>query len=212
MASIWINHKIEIFPACSKLWLRSPDVERKKVINLLEFIFEILKGIIERNKPQAILGCAVYQRSDGFCLYLNLVFMLTPHVVFTWSAMANFDHHFACRPSLGLFANSVEELIHHNTIFFLDWMPNFEEEFACRSLLGLPANSIEEVLYHKKKFYWTRWRILIKILAVFHGETIRKVYRVPIYILYHKNRLQTIKKETQLHQNSQQFPYIVDYY
>ena len=30
MASIWINHKIEIFSACARLWLRSPDVKRKK--------------------------------------------------------------------------------------------------------------------------------------------------------------------------------------
>ena len=29
---------------------------------------------------------------------------------------------------------------------------------------------------------------------------------------YHKKRLQTIKKEKQLHQSSQHFPYIFDYY
>ena len=74
--------------------------------------------------------------------------MLTLHVAFTWSAMANFD-----------------------------------EDFACRSLLGLPTNSVEVLMYHNKKFYWTGWRILIKILLDFHVETIRKVYCVSIYIL-----------------------------
>ena len=47
-------------------------------------------------------------------------------------------------------------------------------------------------------FAWTWWRILIKILPVFHVETIRKVYHVSIYFVI-TTRLQTIKKEAQLH-------------
>ena len=103
--------------------------------------------------------------------------MLTPHVAFTWFAIANID-----------------------------------QDFVCRSFLGLQENSFEELIYHNKKIYWTRWRVLIKVLPVYHVETIRKVYRMSIYICYHKDRLQTIKKVTQLNQSSQHFPYIFDYY
>ena len=93
--------------------------------------------------------------------------MLTPHVAFTWSAMANFDQDFAYRSLLGLSVNSVEELIYiSQPTILLDSMPNFDEDFSFRSLLGLPANSIEELIYHNRKFYWTRWRILMKILQI----------------------------------------------
>ena len=42
---------------------------------------------IKAVRPQGLLGCAVYQRCDGVCPYLNLVYMLRPHVVFTWLAV-----------------------------------------------------------------------------------------------------------------------------
>ena len=45
-------------------------------------IFEV-KAI----RPQAFLGCALYWRFDGVCVYLNLVFMLRLHVAFTWAAV-----------------------------------------------------------------------------------------------------------------------------
>ena len=48
MASIWINHKIEIFSACSRLWLRSPDVERNK--NCKSFLTEEVKFLSNRTK------------------------------------------------------------------------------------------------------------------------------------------------------------------
>ena len=57
---------------------------------------------------------------------------------------------------------------------YVSAMANFDQDFACRSLLGLPANSIEELIYQNRKFYWTRWRILIKILPVFYVEIIKK--------------------------------------
>ena len=69
-----------------------------------------------------------------------------------------------------------------------------DQDYACQSLLGLPANSIEELIYHNRKFYWTRWRILIKILPDFHVETIRKVYRVSIYVLLSRKTIENNKK------------------
>ena len=90
--------------------------------NIEKKIYKTIRSACGRNKPQGVLGCAVHEQSDGFGLYLNLLFMLTPHVAFTWSAMANFDQDLACRSLLGPPANSVEELIYHNKKFLFSFL------------------------------------------------------------------------------------------
>ena len=102
---------------------------------------------------------------------------------------------------------------HVDTASGITWtaMANFDENFACRSLLGLPANSTEELMYYNKKICWTRWRILIKILPVFHVEIIRKAYCVSIYILLSQNPFVNKKGNTTAPELTA-LPYIFDYY
>ena len=94
-------------------------------------------------------------------------------------------------------------------------------------------------VYHNQKFYWTdgdfacrhAQRIQLESLYIttenftgldggfwsrfcpfFMLRPLEKFTMCQYIYCYHKKRLQTIKKENQLHQSSQHFPYIFDYY
>ena len=100
-------------------------------------------------------------------------------------SMVHFWSKFDCWSLLGLSANSAEELFITkegftglNGVFsswsllqqqksLLDLMVNFDQDMTCRSLLPrIPSEFSWTAIYKNRKFYWTQWQVLIKILPI----------------------------------------------